>query len=228
MPHESPERISDDIQSTLQQAILNNYPNPERRGCLGSDALRQVAGREEPIRDAVWEHVTHCSPCYGEFLVFRRDVVAARRRLVRRNQLLVVAALFVGAIAGVAIWRTIPGHGQPSGPPASVVTVDLRPFGPTRSEAQPSASRREVAMLERRLMQLQISLPVGSDEGTYQVRLMDSELRPLMSQTAQTTFEDHVAKLSVTFDLSRMSPGSYVFGVRGPDGVWRTYPIAVR
>jgi hypothetical protein len=57
---------------------------------------------------------------------------------------------------------------------------------------------------------------------------MDGQRRSLMSHTASTTFTDHVTKLSVTFDLSTLAPGSYVLGLKGPESGWRTYPIAVR
>jgi len=55
----------------LQEAVLNNYPNPERIGCPGRAALERLArmsDRIEALETAGWEHVTHCSPCYAEYL----------------------------------------------------------------------------------------------------------------------------------------------------------------
>jgi len=226
---ESPEQISNEIQDLLQQAVLNNFPNPERRGCLGEQVVREVAARQLPLQDAAWEHITHCSPCFREFLGFRRELADARKRLVRRNRIVLVSALAAAGIVGVVIWT---GGFQGTRPPATiaaVVKVDLRPFAPQRSVAEnPPQVKQVAATLGRQAIRLEISLPVGSDEGKYDVRLMDPDLRPLMSSNAATAFTDHIVSLSVAFDLSRLAPGPYVLGVHGPDGNWRTYPVTVR
>jgi hypothetical protein len=51
------------------------YPNPERRGCLGMDVLRDLASRstqfEDLEEDSAWKHVIRCGPCYREFLGLR-------------------------------------------------------------------------------------------------------------------------------------------------------------
>ena len=228
MPNDSPERISNEIQDILQQAIFKNYPNPERKGCPGNEILKSVAARPTPVEDAIWEHVTHCSPCYREFLAFRRELAAARKRRVLRNQALLASVLGVAVIVGILIWKGIPRSTHPPTQPVSVETVDLRPFEPTRGETRPSKGAREVATLQRQPVELKILLPVASDEGKYEIRLMDSDLRTLLSRTASTSFVDNIATISVTFDLSPLMPGRYVLGLRGPDGAWRTPPIAIR
>ena len=68
---ETPKEKSRRIQRVLQEAVLNNYPNPERIGCPGRAALERLArmpDRIEALETAGWEHVTHCSPCYAEYL----------------------------------------------------------------------------------------------------------------------------------------------------------------
>jgi hypothetical protein len=59
-------------QRLVQQTLLHNYPNPERKGCPGSDMVRDLATRSVRLEilsgDEQWEHLMHCSPCYGEFL----------------------------------------------------------------------------------------------------------------------------------------------------------------
>ena len=103
---ESPEQISNEIQKLLQQAVLKDYPNPERNGCAGEQAVREVAARQMPVRDAAWEHITQCSPCYREFLGFRAELAAARKRLVRRNRIVLATLLAAAAIAGILIGHT--------------------------------------------------------------------------------------------------------------------------
>ena len=73
-PEESPEAKYDRLKRKLQDSILSQYPNPERKGCPGSAVLQSVATRysDESVEgDENWHHVTHCSECYREFLDFR-------------------------------------------------------------------------------------------------------------------------------------------------------------
>src|SRR5579884_4102925 len=99
---DSPQERYERIQEILQEAILRDYPNPERRGCVGDDVLKRMAERTRPVRDAQWEHVTHCSPCYREFLDFRAQVLErqARGRRTRRRALAAAAVLIVVGIYG--------------------------------------------------------------------------------------------------------------------------------
>jgi hypothetical protein len=234
---ESPEQISNEIRDLLQQAVLRDYPNPDRKGCMGTEVVREVAQRQLAIQDAAWEHIKRCSPCYREFLDFRAELAAARKRLVRRNR--VVLALTVSALVGFWIWtRGTHGAQKPpvlaQRPPASVVNpvvakVNIQLLSAVRAgDDAAGQNSKPVATINRQTVQMELSLPVGSDEGTYEVRLLDGQLRPMMSRSALTTFTDHVTTLSVTFDLSALKPGAYVLGVKSTKSDWRTYPIAVR
>jgi len=163
----------------------------------------------------------------------------ARRRLVRRNRIVLATALAAAGIAGILIW-TRGSHGsqpppvvareiQTPGVNTLVAKVDLQPFSPARSDGNAAAQSAQVAAtLDRQVVQLELSLPIGSDDGTYEVRIMDGQLHSLMSRSASAALTDHVTTLSVTLDLSTLAPGSYVLGLKGPATDWRTYPIAVR
>ena len=75
MKGESPEQQWNRVQRHYQQAVEASYPNPERRGCPGMDALRGLATRstrfEDLEEDSQWKHVIRCGPCYLEFLDLR-------------------------------------------------------------------------------------------------------------------------------------------------------------
>ena len=78
--NESPEEKYCRLQREIQGAILQNYPNLERRGCPGGAMLRELAAHPDRIRtqdeanvDGAWHHITHCSPCYLIFLELRND-----------------------------------------------------------------------------------------------------------------------------------------------------------
>ena len=73
MKQETPQEKWDRLQSEIQEGILKGYPNPERRGCLDSDGIHALAQRSAQFDDTIeddpnWKHVTHCSPCYAEYL----------------------------------------------------------------------------------------------------------------------------------------------------------------
>jgi hypothetical protein len=58
-------------QLLIQQAVLRNYPNPQRIGCPGTPVIRDLAERSaklEIVQNDDWEHIKHCSPCYAEYL----------------------------------------------------------------------------------------------------------------------------------------------------------------
>lgn len=77
---ETPREKYDRLKKTVQGAILRDYPNPDRVECPGDAMVREVAFREELTKDVVWEHITHCSPCYTEFLKFKDEWRRARKR----------------------------------------------------------------------------------------------------------------------------------------------------
>jgi hypothetical protein len=101
-PEESPEAKYDRLKRKLQDSILSQYPNPERKGCPGSAVLQGVATRysDESVEgDENWHHVTHCSECYREFLDFRlKQKGHAKRRslLIGWGVAAAILALAVG------------------------------------------------------------------------------------------------------------------------------------
>jgi hypothetical protein len=126
MKDDSAGQIFEELQDIVQQAILREFPNPERQDCPGSEVLRELANRPRPTRDAAWEHVTHCSPCYREFLDLRARVkqqreLQRRRALQRRAVVSAVAILVAGAlIAGYEVIHNATGRIRVSqGPRAS-------------------------------------------------------------------------------------------------------------
>jgi hypothetical protein len=76
--NESPEKRYSGLQSEIQRAILQSYPNPDRQGCPGDATIRNFATNPDSItaddetdERSGWYHITHCSPCYASFLKLR-------------------------------------------------------------------------------------------------------------------------------------------------------------
>ena len=86
---ESPEQKWNRVQKKLQNAVLTSYPNPNREGCPGAQAILELAGRAAKLdlldRDARWDHVSHCSPCYAEYLDARDAIRQADAEKKKRG-----------------------------------------------------------------------------------------------------------------------------------------------
>jgi hypothetical protein len=75
MKGETPKQHWERLQSDYQEAVQSAYPNRERLGCPGAGALQSLAARsarhDDTEGDEHWKHVTHCGPCYREYLDLR-------------------------------------------------------------------------------------------------------------------------------------------------------------
>ena len=61
------------LQREYRQAVSAEYPNPERKDCPGSEALRQLVSvpPEDLQRDPRWKHAVKCGPCYEEYIALQ-------------------------------------------------------------------------------------------------------------------------------------------------------------
>jgi hypothetical protein len=86
---ETPEQKWNRVQKKLQDSVLKSYPNPNREGCPGDNAIMGLAKRAADFAalngEDDWEHVTHCSPCYKEYLDARDKLRRTKANQVRKN-----------------------------------------------------------------------------------------------------------------------------------------------
>jgi hypothetical protein len=71
----------DRMRIQIQNLVLQAYPNPERKGCSAAsigEYARKVSNWEAVEGDSEYRHITHCSPCYREFLSALEDIRAKR------------------------------------------------------------------------------------------------------------------------------------------------------
>lgn len=232
MQDDSADQIFEELQDIVQQAILREFPNPERKGCPGPAVLRELANRPRPTRDAAWEHVTHCSPCYGEFLDLRTQVKARReaehRRVVRRRvfvsgAVIVVAALAVGSYE--LLRQTGSSPSQTSGPYQSA-SLDLKDRSVARGVDAQQSKPQPLALPAKRL-DLTIFLPIGSEPGRYDVQFLKNVDEPLLNTSGDATVEHGVTALHTRLDLSGQPTGSFLLGLRQPPSDWTYYPVAI-
>jgi hypothetical protein len=230
MPDESPRTRFERLQKQLQDSILRNFPNPERLGCPGRSSLQELARRpmDEDIEgDANWQHVTHCSECYREFL----DIRAGMKRKRRTKRAAVGLGLVLLMVAGGLVFL-LNRHTDVSRPKRPQIAeqiyhpriVDLEGRSVRLAEkgnvAQPILLRREPE-------ELTIRLPFGSKPGTYEIQLLKTADHPLLSATGEAKVENGVTSLTTRVDLSNYEPGKYLIGVRQIPFDWTYYPVTI-
>ena len=224
MGEETPEQKFEQISRVVQESILRNYPNPERRGCPGDEVVRTLAGRTELQADNGWERITHCSPCYAEFLAYKDQFRRERQREVRlrRRTLIGLAAAAVVMAPVVLISR----HDE-SNDDVLIAEWDLERYAPSRGldEDQNRAPFR--APLKRG--RIRARLPLGTEDGVYQIEVRRTEEGPaLKTATGNAQILEGHTILPFKIDLSDLPAGSYFAAIGGRGKSWRVQPLILR
>jgi hypothetical protein len=227
--HKIPRINEERFLHAARQYVSSAYPNPDRIGCPDRGSIEILARRDRPPSAEETEHITTCSPCFIEYSAVRQ---AWKRRRLLRMAASIAAALLVVAVSLVLSSRnrTITKAPAPVMTAEAASDVDMRPFSPTRGESNnPSQSEKYAGILSRKRCRLNVILPVGAEEGNYEVRLMGNDMHSIIaSGKAPAAFVDHSVRLTITFDLSEAAPGPYVVALRRDDGGWMTSPVLIR
>lgn len=224
---ETPEQRYERLREVVQQTILRNFPNPERKGCPGDTVVREVAGRREIVEDDAWQHITHCSPCYATFLESKDEFRAIRRR--RGLGIILTGVAFVALASGLAVyeWKH---RGEPTSIPSGemyeAASLDLRDRSSQRgAEAQPATLA--ALFLPRKKLDLAISLPFGSEPGPYEVRIRNAG-QEIVTASGNAEVKQGDTELRVKLDLSGFAPGVYAVAIRQPSSSWVESPVTLR
>ena len=229
MQDESADQIFEELQDIVQEAILRGFPNPERKGCSGPELLRELANRPRPTRDAAWEHVTHCSPCYREFLDLRAQVkqqLERRRRHAVRRRVAFAGLAVVIAGGAIAAYEALSRTGQGFGPYQSA-SLDLKDRSVARS-VEGQATKTQPLVLPAKRLDLTIFLPIGSEPGRYELQFLKKIDEPLLNASAEARVEGGTTILRAKLDLAGRAAGSFLLGLRQPPADWTYYPVTVQ
>lgn len=64
----------DDLIDAFERLVHEDFPNPQRVGCPGSDALAQFAVHPaDPELATLLAHIRQCAPCFDELKQLRRN-----------------------------------------------------------------------------------------------------------------------------------------------------------
>jgi hypothetical protein len=206
------------ILDLLDKGLSRDFPNPQRIGCPGPAILKSIALHKLPLAEAdPWlKHFSSCSPCFQEFTDIRKQAAGKRRQA---QMWLAAAAMVLLAVAG---WMWV--RSRPTAQTAAVVVLDLRGRSTARGEHS-SETSQPLLEVPRSAKSLTLELPIGSNEGGYDVALLNLSGAELFRVSATAKLEDHIVVLRANVDLAGVSPGSYFLGVRQAGLEWARFPI---
>ena len=220
------------------------FPNPTRTGCPSRSSLRAMAYRDRrlTLEDLPLSHVVSCSPCFEEYVRFRRMSVLFRGIKITAGSLVALAVVFVAARF---VWNYTHERGEPSisqehratpqpraatpQTPAPIaplaMTVDLASFSPTRGEEAKDSPNK--IHLPPKLLRVSFLLPVGMEPGEYALRLKDSAGIVFNEAHLRGRLKNGITSLEMDVDFSAASRGSFSLMIRPPGLSWRTFPVLV-
>jgi len=221
-----------DLLKAANAVARSEFANPRREGCPASETLNRLARRRLSLEESgdLTDHIATCSPCFIEYSRYR----TVYKWGVRAAYVLASAAAVL--LVAVAISRDSP-RGLPATPPTTVArgpiptgqasprVLDLRMRGDSRSDTPIGRADGDPPRLPREQLLLSIYLPLGSEDGVYDVALVSSSGQSIRTATGTSKLQDFVQVLPVTFDLSGLPPGRYELHIRRAQTPWNTYPL---
>lgn len=236
----------------LNRELAEGFPNPDRTGCPDSEFLQRVARHQVPISEVdPWiEHLGSCSECFGDF---NRLKVASGVRRRWPVILYAVAACVLLASAGM-LWRQLRRGREETTPVAVNSTTkpvvvasdgsrrqdapnagsDTKPFevslnlARSNTRGEKSTNLSEMIRVPARLLRCRMTLPLGSSDGLYYVRVQRADLRGV-PRTAQgnANISDGDVRLEVELDLSNVAAGGYLLSYRHDGESWHNVPFVI-
>jgi hypothetical protein len=95
-----------------------------------------------------------------------------------------------------------------------------------RSESE--RQEQQPLSLIRDRLDLTILLPVGSEPGSYEVQILDSDLKSRASASASAAIRNFITTLQTTIDLHSLPAGAYQLALRREGEDWRLYPAKIQ
>lgn len=218
----------------IDQLRRTVYPNPERVGCPDSAIFEALRRREIAFDDPVWKHIEHCSPCYCQFVEIREELFKEERkrdvRRATRTGLVIVVLFALGA--SLYIWRRSRTSEQSTvasnRSEAAVLNFeDGSELRGTPGE-KPSRPTSGVQHLPRNQLNLTVYLPLGSQEGIYELEMVSPGGQTMWRVQGHASIKDGLTSLPVSGDLRNVPIGQYKFRFRRPGETWREKDVIVR
>ena len=105
-----------------------------------------------------------------------------------------------------------------------VVVLDLRKRGVTGGESNKQEGDLD---LPKGRLKLSIYLPIGSEEGDYEVRI-SGQHNQVLTAKGKATMQNHLNVLTVQLDTSTFEAGKYSLAIRQAGWGWNRYPLQLK
>jgi hypothetical protein len=210
------------LHRTMESVILTQFPNPERKDCPGTAVLRTIAKKRISMQDPALDHAGRCSPCFAELT----DI----RRALRKQNVVWIAGTAAAAVVLIAAFVGYFGSQEGKSPtpePQQIAAVlDLRNASASRAAQVPGSEQPSIE-IPRGLLKLTINLPVGSEEGLYEVQIRKLNEPASLDVNGHAGIKGGITELSVEIDTTSLPGGIYDFSWRMAGFDWRVYPILI-
>jgi hypothetical protein len=248
------ERQSKDFLAFARFYLSNAFPNPDRQGCPPDDALRSLAVNPKASEVGVSEHISNCSPCFNRYSELLTEVklrIGPDEQIswkwilgwFRAHPRLVGAALaciLLIAIGVEVLWIRFrlpnpppletkqPSTVQSTNPEVaySPFALDLSNISPIRGSKPPIGVLHPVE-LPRAPLDLTLSLPLGSEEQAYSVRLRAAS-HAVWAKAAQAHLSQGRILIRIQADFRQVPAGDYNLEVESPAGIRLVQPVSIR
>jgi hypothetical protein len=213
-----------------------SLPQSETTQCPSCTDLRNLARRRIRLADAdsLVDHLGVCPRCFKSYSEFRAQ------HKTRVRALYTAFALAAGVVIAAVLLQPLRPHVAQPNPPAPIIAklpersapavaavLDLTKLGVARSDSPVAGDRPQVGSLPCARVTLSVHLPVGSEDGRYDVALLRKSGESVVSSSGNATLQNYVEVLGVEIDLSSVAPGNYSLAIRQAGSSWREYPIAL-
>ncbi|GGG86354.1 hypothetical protein GCM10011585_32840 [Edaphobacter dinghuensis] len=241
LPFTSDDEDDSALFEKLRGYVLENYPNPERKGCFDRETLRTFVedSSKLDLKDPRYLHIFKCAECTRELNELRAAHVAhAKNAHVRRARSVssawrlaasIVLVCLVGAVAFIGLKKAALLHRAPIVAEEAPVPVelDLSKDGDLRGAGQPDDGLS--LELPRKRINLSVILPVLSPPGEYRFFISREKGGPELCGTQGLAVSLKArTEIHVQLDLHALAAGNYYLGSTfRPNSELHYYPVRV-
>jgi hypothetical protein len=219
-----------DLLTAAREALPSDFPNPERLNCPEASTLEAVAARRLSVSDIddLIDHIATCSPCFTAYSEYRNAYCSRRNKKVLGTLLAVLAVATAAWHFGRPILFPKPHPPEQiaeTAPPTAV--LDFRNRTSERSAQSPPQGPQEVPHMRRSLLDVQMLLPLGTEDGQYSLQISNSGGEITAQSTGTARFDGTSEALTARVDLRTIKPGQYTLAIRRGTSSWHQYSVIV-
>lgn len=199
---------------SLEQFVLDNYPNPQRIGCLPRAQLEALLDHPGSLnlKDIKYTHIMECAECTRDLIGLRqaRSQGAMKHAPNHRSVVFALCAGILIALFG-GIWIGAHFRSQPAATQLASAEqlVDLASVPSLRGD-EPDTSIEMLKDAGRFIFEL----PPYTPPGKFHVSLLNKDQEEIMSTDAESRGDKGHLKLPVSLDISHLAAGEYRLALR--------------